>query len=185
MSGKKETQIKATQHVLILKPPRFKHILVIFVYYKDQNISKNYGCRKRAYLTALRRLAGCNFHQLQLISSQHVVVQMWTLCLVWDSFSITVLQVIKYFSLKQNKNLLCYESFFFLVILYCFTIQAAYPSITDDYQNNNQGCSVVACVYDNQVINYEYTGKAQLLNMTIFYKSQAIGQKKLTVLYTK
>lgn len=65
--------------------------------------------------------------------------------------------------------------FFFLVILYCFTIQAAYPSITDDYQNNNQGCSVVACVYDNQVINYEYTGKAQLLNMTIFYKSQAIG----------
>lgn len=56
--------------------------------------------------------------------------------------------------------------FFFLVILYCFTIQAAYPSITDDYQNNNQGCSVVAC---------EYTGKAQLLNMTIFYKSQAIG----------
>lgn len=99
---------------------------------------------------------------------------MWTLCLVWDSFSITVLQVIKYFSLKQNKNLLCYE-FFFLVILYCFTIQAAYPSITDDYQNNNQGCSVVACVYDNKVINYEYTGKAQLLNMTIFYKSQAIG----------
>lgn len=50
--------------------------------------------------------------------------------------------------------------FFFLVILYCHTIQTAYPSITDDYQNNNQGCSVVACVYDNQVKNYECTGTA-------------------------
>ena len=49
---------------------------------------------------------------------------------------------------------------FFSVILYCYTIQLEYPFTVGDCHNNNQGCSVVACVYDNQVIYYECTGAA-------------------------